>query len=201
MSTRLCHIGPVRALAIIFRPAQGPIVEIAAALVALMAFLVVVLGFFVPLAVDRHRIRYMLAAMQIQNMAEALEKYHSDCGEYPNASVGLKALVSTEQERECWKGPYISRVPNDPWGRPYVYSVSENLPQIGSYGADGRPGGTLFNADLSSRAPNQKIPESPYEVRQNRIRIGTWFISWLMLIGSLYTLVRFSRAAPRKAPL
>jgi len=43
------------------------------------------------------------------------------------------------------------RVPKDPWGNAYVYTKdgSRNF-KIVSYGADGSPGGTGVNADISS---------------------------------------------------
>lgn len=39
----------------------------------------------------------------------------------------------------------------DPWGRPYVYappSAPRGTPLLGTYGADGRPGGTGEDADV-----------------------------------------------------
>lgn len=43
------------------------------------------------------------------------------------------------------------RIPKDPWGNAYVYTKdgSRNF-KIVSYGADGSPGGTEVNADISS---------------------------------------------------
>lgn len=43
------------------------------------------------------------------------------------------------------------RIPSDPWGNPYVYTRegSRNF-RIVSYGANGTPGGTGIDADISS---------------------------------------------------
>jgi len=42
-----------------------------------------------------------------------------------------------------WKGPYISSVPNDPWGHPYFFDPEyliggQRLPAVGSYGPNGQ---------------------------------------------------------------
>jgi general secretion pathway protein G len=50
-----------------------------------------------------------------------------------------------------WK-PYIDKLPNDPWGRPYQYmnpGVKGEVDVL-SLGADGQPGGEGKNADLGS---------------------------------------------------
>src|SRR6185369_4373257 len=62
----------------------------------------------------------------------------------------LNALVFDRGVKH-WNGPYAKDVPIDPWWRPYVYTVSENQFQVLSYGADGKPGGKRFDADLSNR--------------------------------------------------
>ena len=54
-----------------------------------------------------------------------------------------------------WKGPYLRKeLPNDPWGRPYVY-VSPGVVNSESYdlyslGRDGKIGGLEEDADLTS---------------------------------------------------
>ena len=53
-----------------------------------------------------------------------------------------------------WSGPYIAKkIPTDPWGNPYDYSVPgpNGLPfGIRSLGADGREGGEGNDRDLES---------------------------------------------------
>ena len=61
------------------------------------------------------------AKMQIQGFASALRLFHEDVGRYPSTSEGLAALV--KPTGASWKGPYLAggNVPNDPWGKPYIY--------------------------------------------------------------------------------
>jgi hypothetical protein len=58
-----------------------------------------------------------------------------------------------------------------------------------SYGADGAPGGKLFNADLSNLTLSQPIPESPYEVGRHLIDIAIW-------IAALFVFVHQSMPSP-----
>jgi len=44
-----------------------------------------------------------------------------------------------------------SEIPKDPWGKDYVYKSEGSEFEIISYGADGVPGGTDINADISSK--------------------------------------------------
>jgi general secretion pathway protein G len=63
------------------------------------------------------------AHIQIQGFGAALDIYFLDNGRYPSTSEGLAALVQKPDGLATWKGPYLKTgfVPDDPWGRPYVY--------------------------------------------------------------------------------
>jgi hypothetical protein len=88
-------------------------------------------------------------------------------------------------------------VPLDPWDRPYIYLRSADpAPEILSYGADRKPGGEFFDADISSRNVQRSFPESPLEIRARRLFIGIWVGAWLYSIGSLLLLRRTSRRHP-----
>jgi general secretion pathway protein G len=94
------------------------------------------------------------AKIQIQSFAAALDLYYLDTGRYPLSSEGLDALVQRSGSITTWNGPYLkgSSVPNDPWGKPYVYrSPGEHgAYDIISYGSDGQEGGTGTAADITS---------------------------------------------------
>jgi general secretion pathway protein G len=96
------------------------------------------------------------AKIQIESLASALDLYFLDAGRYPNTSEGLSALIQHPGGTNGWNGPYLrgNAVPNDPWGRPYVYRApGQHGPyDIISYGADGQEGGTGAGADISSWA-------------------------------------------------
>jgi general secretion pathway protein G len=94
------------------------------------------------------------AKIQIESLASALDLYFLDTGRYPSGSEGLNALMQRPGNATGWNGPYLrgNAVPNDPWGKPYVYrSPGQHGPyDIVSYGADGQQGGTGAAADIAS---------------------------------------------------
>lgn len=91
------------------------------------------------------------AAIQIADLEKGLELFKLDVGRFPANEEGLDALVRRPQNARGWNGPYLkgSSVPEDPWGRPYRYSIAASgEPEIASLGADGAPGGDGENADV-----------------------------------------------------
>ena len=102
------------------------------------------------------------AKAQIQTFATALQTYRVAHGRYPTQDQGLDALVQCPTlppvPQNYPEGGYLASrtLPLDPWGNPYLYLVPgrQNEPfEIFTYGADGEPGGTGADADISSAAP------------------------------------------------
>lgn len=89
------------------------------------------------------------AKTQLKLLQDALTGYRLDIGNYPES---LDALVKNEDQNEKWDGPYIQRVPKDPWGNAFVYTFpgEHGDYDLMSYGADGQAGGSGENADLTS---------------------------------------------------
>jgi general secretion pathway protein G len=96
------------------------------------------------------------AKIQIESLSSALDLYFLDVGQYPSSAEGLNALVQRPGNALAWNGPYLkgTTVPNDPWGKPYVYRVpgQYGVYDIISYGADSQEGGTGAAADITSAA-------------------------------------------------
>jgi len=96
------------------------------------------------------------AKADISTIEQALEQYRLDNLTYPSASDGLQALISAPaglaQPQRYRRGGYIKKLPEDPWGRAYVYTVPgrRGAFDISSLGADGQPGGDQDNADIFS---------------------------------------------------
>ncbi len=93
------------------------------------------------------------AKAQIELLGTALDTYRLDVGRYPSTQEGLQVLSQRPGGVDRWDGPYLKKaVPNDPWGKPYVYkSPGDHGPyDIISYGADGVPGGEGNNRDVTS---------------------------------------------------
>ena len=55
------------------------------------------------------------------NLATALKLYELDNGVFPTSDEGLNALTTAPASARNWKGPYLERVPLDPWGQTYHY--------------------------------------------------------------------------------
>lgn len=95
-----------------------------------------------------------IAKIQIKEIEAALQLFSFEIGRYPNSNEGLEALVRNPGNLESWKGPYLnkSELPNDPWGKPYVYRCPGQHGDFDlfSYGPDGVEGGEGENADIVS---------------------------------------------------
>jgi len=95
---------------------------------------------------------------QIKSLSLALDTYRLDNDGYPTSEQGLAALrvIPTAGDRPAnWRGPYLRQeIPNDPWGRPYLYLApgieNPNSFDLYSLGKDGRVGGTGEDEDITS---------------------------------------------------
>ena len=97
--------------------------------------------------------RAKTARVQIANLSTALDALALDTGRYPNSSEGINALLDAPSGMDMWDGPYIKKLPRDPWGNEYVYRGPDSGRgdyEIMSYGADGSPGGDGDAADVSN---------------------------------------------------
>ncbi len=99
------------------------------------------------------RSKVTAAHVQAKSLRSALDTMELDIGRYPTQEEGLNLLVQQPADGvENWHGPYLSgALPRDPWGHNYFYEApkdSSQEPQIMSYGADGKPGGTGNDADI-----------------------------------------------------
>ncbi len=124
-------------------------------LMVVLAILGVLAALIVPNVLDRaDDARSTAARTDVNNLMQALKLYRLDNQRYPAAEQGLQALVvkpSTGPAPVNWK-PYLDKLPNDPWGRPYQYmnpGVKGEVDVL-SLGADGQPGGEGKNADIGS---------------------------------------------------
>lgn len=89
---------------------------------------------------------------QMESFRKALDVYRLDTGAYPDQQTGLTALVVAPANVTKWRGPYLQKeIPTDPWDRPYIYRIPGEKTEYSliSYGADGKPGGTDENADIT----------------------------------------------------
>ena len=123
---------------------------------------VVILGILAAVIVPRFLSRpdeakVTKAQVDIKSLEEALGLFKLDNGFFPSTEQGLKALVTKPESgripKKFAEGGYLKKVPNDPWGNPFVYispGVRSRDFDLISYGADGEPGGEGFDADINS---------------------------------------------------
>ena len=127
-------------------------------LIELMVVLVIIgvlAALIVPNVLERaDEARVTAARTDVNNLMQALKLYRLDNLRYPTAEQGLQALVTrptTGPLPTHWR-PYLDKLPQDPWGRPYQYLNPGLRGEIDvmSLGADGQPGGEGRNADVGS---------------------------------------------------
>ncbi|HZV58101.1 MAG TPA: type II secretion system major pseudopilin GspG [Sphingobium sp.] len=96
------------------------------------------------------------AKADIATLEDALEQYRLDNLTYPSTSDGLQALLAPPpglaQPERYRQGGYIRKLPEDPWGHPYLYQAPgrSGAFDVYSLGADGQTGGENDNADIYS---------------------------------------------------
>lgn len=121
---------------------------------------VVILGILAAIVVPRvmerpAEARITRVKQDVQGVVTALNLYKLDNFRYPSSEQGMQALVtkpSGQPEAPNWKGPYLDRLPKDPWNQPYQYQQpgQHGDVDIYSYGSDGRPGGDGDAADIGN---------------------------------------------------
>jgi general secretion pathway protein G len=127
-------------------------------LIELMVVLVIIgvlAALIVPNVLDRaDDARVTAARTDVNNLMQALKLYKLDNQRYPAADQGLNALIAKPTVGVIppnWK-PYLDKLPNDPWQRPYQYmnpGVKGEI-DVFSFGADGQSGGEGRDADIGS---------------------------------------------------
>ena len=98
--------------------------------------------------------RSTAARTDINTLMQGLKRYKLDNQRFPAAEQGLDALVRKPTVGAVppnWK-PYLDKLPNDPWGRPYQFANPgvKGPIDVFSYGADGQAGGEGKDEDIGS---------------------------------------------------
>jgi general secretion pathway protein G len=136
----------------------GPLPQRGFTLIELMVVLVIIgvlAALIVPNVLDRaDDARVMAARTDANNLMQALKLYKLDNQRAPTTEQGLNALLvkpTTGPIPSNWK-PYLEKLPNDPWNRPYQYLLPgiKGEFDVMSFGADGVAGGEGKNADVGT---------------------------------------------------
>ena len=85
-----------------------------------------------------------------------VEAFKQDTGRYPSQQVGLNELLEKPEDVTGWDPEgYLESddIPEDGWGNKFIYKLNPKSGKpfvIISYGADDKPGGEDYDADLYS---------------------------------------------------
>ena len=97
--------------------------------------------------------RVQAAQTDLRTLSSALDIYRLDNFNYPSSDQGLEALVQEPSgfpEAKGWNPDgYIKKLPEDPWGMPYIYENNDGRINLISLGADREEGSEGTNADIS----------------------------------------------------
>jgi len=123
-------------------------------MVVVVILAILAAGVLTKVVGETDKARVSRAQSDIASITGSLERFRVHMGRYPTTEEGLDALkVQPEDDEEGkWGGPYVEKLGNDPWGRPYVYiSPGDENPEgydLLTYGADGVEGGESYDADI-----------------------------------------------------
>ena len=71
---------------------------------------------------DLDRGQEQAASLFVKTTLESpLTGFRIDTGNYPTTAQGLDALVTEPQGARGWRGPYLDKLPRDPWQQSYEY--------------------------------------------------------------------------------
>ena len=71
--------------------------------------------------------RIIAPKQDISTILQALEIYKLDNYSYPSETQGLQSLITKPIQETIaanWAGPYLKKIPTDPWGNLYQYNVN-----------------------------------------------------------------------------
>ena len=84
-------------------------------------------------------------------LQHGIDQFRLDCDRYPTVAEVPRGQIVEPPKASGWHGPYLpTGFGVDPWGNQYHYERGyENWSYvIKSFGADGKPGGRGFDADI-----------------------------------------------------
>lgn len=114
-------------------------------LVLVMVIIGILAAVVVPRMIGRSEQAKVAAAKNdVATLGSALETFEVDNGHLPTTEEGLNSLIENPGGLSTWKGPYIGKLPKDPWGKDYIYRCPGNNGKqydLLSGGPDGHEGG------------------------------------------------------------
>ena len=101
--------------------------------------------------VDKSNPKLLQVQQQLNELDRALQSYLTDALTYPPTQEGLQSLLAAHSPTAK---AYATAIPEDPWGRPYIYEKRRKLHgapnqfKLHTLGRDGSEGGKGEDADI-----------------------------------------------------
>lgn len=114
-----------------------------------MLLVITIIGILAALVIPKmmgrsEQARQTAARADISGIKTALDAYEVDNGFYPKSRNGLNDLLQQPTDAKNWHGPYLDKVPTDPWQNPYIYEYpgkhNASSYDLYSVGPDGKAG-------------------------------------------------------------
>jgi general secretion pathway protein G len=111
-----------------------------------MLLVITIIGILAALVVPKmmgrsEQARQSAVSADISAIKTALDAFEVDNGYYPKS---LSDLIQQPRDSKNWRGPYLDKLPSDPWGNPYeyVFPARQNTAgfDISSIGPDSKSG-------------------------------------------------------------
>jgi len=103
-------------------------------LLLVLTILAILAGIVLPkMTGNTERARQTAAHTQIAALGAALDAYEVDVGTYPRL---LQDLVVKPRDAQSWRGPYLDKIPLDPWEKAYIYVFPGRRNAAGARGYD-----------------------------------------------------------------
>lgn len=111
-----------------------------------MLLVITIIGILAALVIPKmmgrsEQARQAAVRADISAIKTSLDSFEVDSGFYPN---NLTDLTQQPRDSKNWRGPYLDKIPQDPWGSPYVYAYPGKQNgtsfDISSPGLDGKSG-------------------------------------------------------------
>lgn len=101
----------------------------------------------------------MASLNDIAVLSQAVEIYRKNSGDFPTESQGLQVLVSSTP-------PVIDKLPNDPWGRQYVYRRRPSAPGFAIHSTG------LNERDEGGAGDDVTSPDKAYRCEDYQVNCG-----------------------------
>lgn len=90
-----------------------------------MLLVITIIGILAALVVPKmmgrsEQARQAAARADLAAIKTALDAYEVDNGSYPKS---IQDLIQQPRESKNWHGPYLEKIPQDPWGNEYTYTM------------------------------------------------------------------------------